>query len=124
MSDQGLDLHALRVANVARCEQSFGTCRDWSPADWSNAMAGETGELLEALLPLLTRANSTCNLTKKWQRGDEVPLDTIGKEIADVVIYADLLAHRLGIDLAEAVRRKFNEVSARVGCDVLLDESV
>jgi len=122
MSDQGLDLRALRRANVKRCEQSFGSCHDWSPADWSNAMAGETGELLEALLPLLARANSTCNLTKKVQRGDEVPLDEIGKEIADVVIYADLLAHRLGIDLSEAVRQKFDEVSARMGSDVLLGD--
>ncbi len=122
MSDQGLDLRALREANVKRCEQSFGSCRDWSPADWSNAMAGEAGELLELMLPLLVRTNSICNLTKKVQRGDQVSLDEIGKEIADVVIYADLLSHRLGIDLSDAVRKKFDEVSARVGSDVLLGD--
>lgn len=32
-------------------------------------------------------------------------------ELADVIIYADLIAARLGIDLGDAVRRKFNEVS-------------
>lgn len=122
MNDQGLDLRALRRANVKRCEQSFGSCNDWSPADWSNAMAGEAGELLEVLLPLIVKTNSTCNLTKKVQRGDEISLDEIGKEIADVVIYADLLTHRLGIDLSDAVRQKFDEVSGRVGSDVRIED--
>jgi NTP pyrophosphatase (non-canonical NTP hydrolase) len=124
MSDQGLDLRELRKASVKRCEQSFGSCGDWSPADWSNAMAGEAGELLEVLLPLITKVNSICNLTKKVQRGDEMSMEEIGKEIADVVIYADLLSHRLGIDLSDAVRKKFDEVSARVGSDVLLGDQV
>jgi len=115
-------LRVLRQASVKRCEQSFDSCEDWSPADWSNAMAGEAGELLEVLLPLIVKTNSICNLTKKIQRGDAVSLEEVGKEIADVVIYADLLSHRLGIDLSDAVRRKFNEVSARVGSDVLLSD--
>jgi len=83
-------------------------------------MAGEAGELLEVLLPLLAKTGGICNLTKKLQRGDEVDLEEVGKEIADVVIYADLLSHRLGIDLSDAVRAKFNEVSKRVGSDIQL----
>jgi len=122
MSEQGLNLQTLREASVKRCEQSFGTCNDWSPADWSNAMAGEAGELLEALLPLIVKTNTICNLTKKVQRGDDMSLEEIGKEIADVVIYADLLSHRLGIDLSDAVRAKFDEVSQRVGSDILLGQ--
>ncbi|GAB4186207.1 MAG: hypothetical protein Kow00105_00690 [Phycisphaeraceae bacterium] len=116
MSKQDLGFQELRDANVRRCEQAFKACRDWTPA----AMAGEAGELLEILLPLLVRTNSICNLTKKIQRGDKVNLQEVGKEIADVVIYADLLSHRLGIDLAEAVRSKFDEVSHRMGSDILL----
>jgi len=122
MSEPGLDLRVLRQANVKRCEQSFTSCEDWSPADWSNAMAGEAGELLEALLPLIVKTNTLCNLTKKMQRGDDMSLEEIGKEIADVVIYADLLSHRLGIDLSDAVRAKFDEVSQRVGSDIQLNE--
>jgi len=120
MSNQELGFQRLRDANVKRCEQAFETCRNWTPADWSNAMAGEAGELLELLLPLLVRTNSICNMTKKIQRGDEIDLHEVGKEIADVVIYADLLSHRLGIDLADAVRSKFDEVSRRMGSDILL----
>ncbi len=124
MDNDGLNLRTLREANVKRCEQSFGTCEDWSPADWSNAMAGEAGELVEVLLPLLAKTGGICNLTKKLQRGtDEVDFDEIGKEIADVVIYADLLSHRLGIDLSDAVRAKFDEVSRRVGSEVQLTPS-
>lgn len=120
MSGPGLDLRTLREASVRRCEESFGACYDWSPADWSNAMAGEAGELLEVLLPLIVKTNSICNLTKKIQRGDDISLDEIGKEIADVVIYADLLSNRLGIDLSDAIRQKFDEVSTRIGSDIVL----
>ena len=122
MSNQGLDLQTLRQANVKRCEQSFGSCREWSPADWSNAMAGEAGELLELLLPLIVKTNTICNLTKKIQRGDEISLEEVGKEIADVVIYADLLSHNLGIELSDAIRKKFDEVSTHVGSDVFLND--
>jgi hypothetical protein len=69
--------------------------------DWACALAGETGE--------------ACNLIKKLRRGDAIDTEDIGKELADVVIYADLLAARLGIDLGEAVVQKFNEVSDRYG---------
>jgi NTP pyrophosphatase (non-canonical NTP hydrolase) len=62
-------------------------------------MAGECGEV--------------CNLIKKLRRGESVPLIEIGDELADVVIYCDLLAARLKIDLGDAVVRKFNEVSDR-----------
>jgi len=120
MNNHGLDLRALREANVKRCEQSFRTCENWSAADWSNAMAGEAGELVEVLLSLIAKTNGICNLTKKLQRGDTVDLDEVGKESADVVIYAELLSHRLGIDLSDAVREKFDEVSTRVGSEVRL----
>lgn len=101
-----LDFDTLRETNVRRCESAFHKLDEWSGTDWSNAMAGEVGE--------------ACNITKKIRRGD-YPDDyaymdavrELAKEIADVVIYADLLAARFGIDLGEAVRRKFNEVSDR-----------
>ena len=46
--------------------------------------------------------------------------DRLALELADVVIYADLLAERLGIDLGAAVRTKFNEVSDRRNIDIRL----
>jgi NTP pyrophosphatase (non-canonical NTP hydrolase) len=79
---------------------------DWSPGEWTNALAGEVGEL--------------CNLTKKMKRDGNIPLEEIGKEIADVVIYADLVATRFGLKLEDLVRQKFNEVSDRKGSDIKL----
>ena len=96
---EGLTFATLRVANVTRCEEVFHPCTEWSPTDWATALAGETGE--------------ACNLIKKWRRGDAVNVEDIGRELADIVIYADLLAHRFGLDLGQWVQQKFNEVSLR-----------
>lgn len=94
----------LRAQNIARCNESF-TMHDglmgWSHADWSQAVTGEWGE--------------ACNkMKKKFGRREDIPLKDIAHELADTVIYLDLLAARLGIDLADAVRQKFNIVSERV----------
>lgn len=82
---------------------------DWSDAEWLQAVTGEIGEF--------------ANVAKKLRRGDftrEQALPMMRDELADTVCYLDLLAFRLGIDLGEAVRDKFNRVSERVGSDVKL----
>jgi NTP pyrophosphatase (non-canonical NTP hydrolase) len=114
-----LTFYELRVRNVKRCETSFHPIDSWSPADWATAMAGECGE--------------ACNQVKKLRRLDDgkqlanIPasrediINSIGDELADLVIYADLLAERLGISLARKVSSKFNFVSDRVGSDVKIE---
>ena len=80
---------------------------DWTLGEWMNAVAGEVGE--------------AANLIKKVRRGDKTldeSREEIGKELADVVCYLDLVAFRAGIDLGEVVRKKFNEVSDRIGVEV------
>lgn len=89
----------LTEANKIRCGEVFFPITDWSLTDWACAMAGECGE--------------ACNFIKKLRRGESVDMQTIGKELADVVIYADLLATRIGLSLGTCVREKFNEVSDR-----------
>lgn len=101
-----LGFDELRQANVTRCEQVFHKLNEWTSTDWATAMAGECGE--------------ACNEIKKLRRGELVTRETIGDEIADMVIYADLLAARLGIDLGQAVARKFNKVSDKRGSDIRL----
>ena len=110
----------LREANLSRCEGAFHPISSWSPTDWACAMAGECGE--------------ACNLTKKLRRATGPTMDKgkantptvqalipmIADELADTIIYADLLAERLGINLGTAVRKKFNRVSDRVGSSVRL----
>ncbi len=94
--------------NLKRCEQAFHTpIKDWSETDWACAVAGETGEM--------------CNLIKKRHRSLSegkplfVSVGEVGKELADIVTYVDLLATRLGLDLETILIDKFNEVSDRVG---------
>lgn len=43
----------------------------------------------------------------------------LASEIADITIYLDLLAQKNGIDIDEAVKEKFNQVSDEMGCPEL-----
>lgn len=98
-----LTFSRLREANVLRCDEAFqchGGLEGWPIANWAMAVSGEWGE--------------ACNKLKKLARGETLPPNDIAHEIADTVIYLDLLAARLGIDLEKAVRDKFNIVSCRV----------
>ena len=116
-----LDFETLCRENTARCNESFHSLFSWSPMDWAAAMAGEAGE--------------ACNLIKKMRRlvlidsdwgsralKDRKKVREVVDELADVVIYADLLASRIGERLDRAIQRKFNEVSKRIGSPRRLTE--
>lgn len=115
----GFSAEALRAANVSRLPE-FKNGRggpaharldgsDWTPLEWCGACLGELGEL--------------ANLLKKLRRGD-VTLDEIrgavADEIADVLIYLDLLAFQVGVDTTRATIDKFNRTSERVGSGIRL----
>lgn len=108
-------LERLSPVNAERCQISFRhVIRSWSPLEWAGAMAGEAGE--------------AANLAKKITRGDFAEADVLtikgvtqtaaehlADEIADAVIYGDLLCTRVGVNLAEAIVRKFNATSRERG---------
>lgn len=104
----------LRAANLARCRHWHqGGIEDWSFADWLLATVGELGEAAN-VAKKLKRIQDGIPGNKPGE--DEATLRAaLGKEIADVMIYLDLLAAREGIDLAAAVIAKFNATSERVG---------
>ena len=106
----GLTFARFSEANLKRCREVWHLESDWSLTDWACAMAGEVGE--------------ACNLIKKRRRGELISPEDIGRELGDGVAYADLLAARMGIDLGEAVRRKWNEVSLREGYPERLEREV
>ena len=97
-------LRVFRELNVARCIAAFHNPCEWSETDWACALAGEVGEL--------------CNLIKKMRRHEAVLTADLADEIADVLTYLDLLAHRLDIELGPALTRKFDEVSDRRDCPI------
>lgn len=102
-------LQQLKEANKKRIPEFGHNLNDWSMPEWSNAVAGETGEL--------------CNVIKKIHRGD-FTLDEANKkeliadEAADIVIYLDILCQRAGLDLGYAIVNKFNKKSKEIKSDV------
>lgn len=108
-----LTFELIHDTNRARCERwhpGFPDDEVWSVADWSNALAGEVGEL--------------ANVVKKLRRHEcgqqgalDPPVDDLraqaADEAADVFLYLDLLCTRLGLDLPAAIASKFNRVSER-----------
>ena len=115
-SDEGLvpprpslSFEKLRRENVSRKVRWHGEADEWSGADWGNAMAGECGEACN-VIKKLRRHETHTGTTYNTPPEDEL-IEQLAHEIADVVIYADLLADKYGIDLGRAVREKFNRVS-------------
>lgn len=118
-----LGFNELQETNQRRCEAAFHRVDAWLPWEWSNAMAGECGE--------------ACNITKKmnriwpanqfkqnWNKPEDQRMaeleQRLADELADVVIYADLLATRIGRNLGDCVRAKFNEKSDEIGSAIKL----
>jgi NTP pyrophosphatase (non-canonical NTP hydrolase) len=106
-------LQQLRDTNIKRCARWHGPDTEaWTGADWSNAMCGEAGEAANVVKKLRrheTRTGAANSVSV------EVLRTKLGAELADTLIYADLLAHHYGIDLQAAVVAKFNFVSEREG---------
>lgn len=115
----GLTFNTLRGGNVARLPEFKNRHgerahirddgADWSPAQWLQAVTGELGEY--------------ANLRKKVERGDltqEEAKSLLADELSDVVIYLDILAYQLGINLGEAIMEKWNRTSEKVGCNIRL----
>lgn len=110
-----MSFDTLRRVNVERCEAVFHRLDAWSPADWAVALGGEVGEALNEVKKLRRLDDST---GPNDHRTKQEIIQAIANELADTVIYADLLAARLKIDLGRAIVGKFNEVSRRRGYNV------
>ncbi len=102
----------LRAANI---ERQAEWCPGVTLPDLSfrgNELAGEVGE--------------ACNVIKKLERerlgwrGSKDTVEHLAEELADVIITADLVAIRCGIDLGAAVAAKFNATSVKNGLSTRL----
>jgi NTP pyrophosphatase (non-canonical NTP hydrolase) len=96
----------LRSANIAR-QKEWDEGQQLSIEYFGNALAGEVGE--------------ACNVIKKLARqrlglkGSTATTTMLADELADAVIYIDLIALREGINLDKAVALKFNATSEKLG---------
>lgn len=104
--------------NVARCDRwHTGGIADWSVADWALAMAGEAGEVCNAVKKLRRVEDEIANISDPDRQLStrEEAIKKIGEEIADTFLYLNLLACRLGLSLPDEVIAKFNSTSERYG---------
>lgn len=118
MSD--LNFGALREANINRCIGFFHPVNDWSPTDWATAMAGECGEACNDIKKLRRMAPDPENIPKEYSVEYLMRVDKAMAELADLVVYADLVATRFSRNLGEEVRKKFNKKSKQVGSDLTI----
>ena len=114
----GLALRRLAVVNRTRSDRwHHGNFAEWSVERWAVAMAGEAGEACDAVKKMFRIEDGIANLSEPdrqiSERDDAVA--HVLEELADTILYADLLAQRLGGSLEEAIVAKFNATSERYG---------
>jgi NTP pyrophosphatase (non-canonical NTP hydrolase) len=84
-------------------------------------MCGEAGEAANVVKKLRRHECALAGSGLPLQPPERL-LEALGEELADVVIYLDLLAQFYDIDLPAAIVRKFNIVSERQAFPERLDE--
>jgi NTP pyrophosphatase (non-canonical NTP hydrolase) len=111
----------LRAANVNRARRWHGPhCEPWTGADWSNAMAGEAGEVCDAVKKMRRLETRIVSNNPRQPSTIEDARRAISKEIGDTLIYLDLLAAYYEINLAVALQMTFNAISTREGFPEML----
>lgn len=114
----GLDLAFLRQANATRSTSKKGfnhPLNVWSIAEWTNALCGEAGEAANIAKKLIRIRLKLRGNVKKNDKTVKALLKRLAKEVADVVVYADLTLASEGLDLSDAIREVFNEKSKEIG---------
>lgn len=106
-----MNFEKLRAANAKR-QQEWDRDNQITLSYRGTELGGEVGEAL--------------NVIKKLERerlgikGSRATLEDLAEELADVIICCDLIAMATGIDLTEAVEKKFNKTSEKVGLETRL----
>jgi hypothetical protein len=129
---EGLNLDELREKNVARCEESYEGLARWTPLEWAGAMCGEAGEAANKAKKIRRmdsdypaqqdRPDLMSALLNTHGKNRAQMVEALGLELGDVLIYADLLAAAVGLDLSDCVRVAFNTKSDEIGSPYRLSE--
>ena len=120
-----LTFEELSETNKQRCETHFHPISNWMPWEWSNAMAGETGEACN-ISKKMNRIWPANQYKQNWNKPEDQRMaeleERLAEEVADVVIYADLLMQRIGRSLGAEIIKKFNSKSVEIGSEIKLQE--
>lgn len=102
--------------NLARCESPRGFnhhIQSWSLSDWMAAVAGEVGEAAN-VVKKLNRIRDGIPGNRPDETKDALE-HALCDELADVYIYLDLLAQRIGLNLLGHAEVKFQRTSRKIG---------
>ena len=110
----GITFNVLREANRRRQQEWPGNDKA-DLAFRAIELAGEAGEVSEAIKKFLR--------AQRGIKGSTATRDDVAQEMGDLLVSLDLLADALGINLGDAVRRKFNATSEKYGMRTYLGES-
>ena len=109
--------------NVLRCTAEDGFHHElssWSPAEWTNAVAGEAGEACNIAKKMLRHDKHIAGNFKPEDQDREVLRRRAMKELADTILYSDLAIQALGGSTGDEVRKRFNEKSQEIGSTILM----
>jgi NTP pyrophosphatase (non-canonical NTP hydrolase) len=108
-----MDFQAFSYVNRMRCNRWHPRgLHSWSLSVWYTAASGELGEggnVIKKMNRVRDGLTGNRGLSQAQLQG------MLADELADTVIYIDLLAQAAGISLENAVRDKFNRVSLENG---------
>lgn len=110
----GITFNVLRDANRRR-QQEWPGNEQADVAFRAIELAGETGEVLEAIKKYLR--------AERGIKGSTATREDIASEMGDLLVSLDLVADSLGINLGNAARDAFNKTSNKYGMRTYLGES-
>ena len=110
-----LTFEKLREVNLRRCLTDFKhPLESWSPLEWVGAVCGEAGEAANIAKKMIRLRDGVAG--NKGEDLDPTLLrKKLLKEIADTVIYADLVASSQDMTLEEVLIEVFNAKSEEIG---------
>jgi NTP pyrophosphatase (non-canonical NTP hydrolase) len=110
----GITFNVLREANRRRQQEWPGNDKA-DTAFRAIELAGETGEVLEAIKKFLR--------AERGIKGSTATREDIASEMGDLLVSLDLVADSLGINLGDAARGAFNKTSEKYGMRTYLGQS-
>lgn len=113
-----LTIDEIVGASVSRANRWHkGGMEEWSALEWAGAMCGEAGEAANAAKKL-KRIEDVIPSINEGERhfADASSVKAqVGKEVADTILYAVLLAARVKVDLEAVLIEVFNKKSEEYG---------
>jgi NTP pyrophosphatase (non-canonical NTP hydrolase) len=114
-----LTFDELSRINRERCLRWHEDSGAWTGADWATALGGECGEALNVVKKLrrletgIRGGPGMADVPPEHDHDDLMA--ALADELADTMLYLDLLAWHYGIDLPFAIQEKFNRKSIEQG---------